>query len=58
MLKYHNDRRKIVSVSRMKLSSGEVIPGFESNKGYKYLDILEANHIMYTNINDKIQKEY
>ena len=49
---------KFVSVGRMELSSGEVIPDLESEKGYKYLGILEANDIMHTEIKDKIQKEY
>ena len=30
----------------------------ESDKGYKYLGILEADDIMHTEIKDKIQKEY
>ena len=49
---------KLVSADGMKLSSGEVIPGLESGKGYKYLGILEANDIMHTEIKDKIEKEY
>ena len=49
---------KPVSVGGMKLSSGEVIPELESDKGYKYLAILEANNIMHTEMKDKIQKEY
>ena len=49
---------KLVSVGGMELSSGKVIPELESDKGYKYLDILEANDIMHTEIKDKIQKEY
>ena len=48
---------KLVSVGGMELSSGKVIPELESDKGYKYLDILEANDIMHTEIKDKIQKE-
>ena len=49
---------ELVSVGGMKLSSVEVIPGLESDKGYKYLGILEANYIMHTETKDKIQKEY
>ena len=49
---------KLVSVGGMELSSGEVMPGLESDKGCKYLGILEANDIMYTEMKDKIQKEY
>ena len=49
---------KLVSVGGMELSSGEVIPEPESDKGCKYLRILEANNIMHTGIKDKIQKEY
>ena len=49
---------KLVSVSGMELSSGEVIPELKSDKGYKYLGILEANDIMHTELKDKIQKEY
>ena len=39
---------KLVSAGGMELSSGEVIPELESDKGYKYLGILEANEIMHT----------
>ena len=49
---------KLVSVGGMELSSEEVIPELESDKGYKYLGILEANDIMGTEMKDKIQKEY
>ena len=49
---------KFVSVGGMKLSSGKVIPELESDKGYKYLGILEANDIMHTEMKDKIRKEY
>ena len=42
----------------MELSSGEVIPELESDKGYKYLGILEADDIMHTDMKDKIKKEY
>ena len=31
---------KLVSVGRMEISSGKVIPELESDKGYKYLCIL------------------
>ena len=50
--------RKPVSVGGMELSSGEVIPELESDKCYKYLGILEANDIMHTEMEDKIQREY
>ena len=46
---------KLVSVGGMELSSGEVMPELESDKGYKYLGILEANDIMRTEMKDKIQ---
>ena len=49
---------KLVSVGGMELSSGEVIPELEPDKGYKYLCTLEANDIMLTEIKDRIQKEY
>ena len=49
---------KLVSVGGMELPSGEVIPELESDKGYKYLGILEANDILHTEMKDKIQKEY
>ena len=49
---------KLVSVVGMELSSGEVIPELESDKGYKYLGILEADDIMHTEMKDKIKKEY
>ena len=45
---------KLVSVGGIEISSGEVIPELESDKGYKYLDILEADNIMHTKIKDKI----
>ena len=47
--------RRLVSVGGMELSSGEVMPELESDKDYKYLDILKANNIMHT---EMIQKEY
>ena len=49
---------KLISVGGIELSSGEVIPELESDKGYKYLGILEANDIVHTEMKDKIQKEY
>ena len=49
---------KLVSVGGMELSSGEVIPELELDKGYKYLGILEANEIMHTEMKDKIHKVY
>ena len=48
---------KLVTVGGMELSSTEV-PELESDKSYKYLGILEANGIMHTEMEDKIQKEY
>ena len=48
----------LVSVSGIELSSREVIPELESNKGHKYLGILEANDIMHTEMKDEICKEY
>ena len=50
--------RKLVRVGGLKLSSGELIPELESDKGYQYLGILEANYIMFTEMKDKIQNEY
>ena len=50
--------KKLVSVGGIELSSGEVIPELESDKGYKYLGILEADDIMHTEMKDKIKKEY
>ena len=41
---------KLASVGGMELSSGEVIPELEPDKGYKYLCIFEANDIMLTEI--------
>ena len=35
-----------------------VISELESDIGYKYLGILEANDIMHSEMKDKIQKEY
>ena len=49
---------KLVSVGGMELSSGEVIPELETNKGYKYLGILETNDIAHTEMKVKIQREY
>ena len=44
--------------SEIQLSSGGVIPELESDKGYKYYGILEANNTIHTEMKDKIQKEY
>ena len=49
---------KLVSIGRIELSSGEVMAELESDKGYKYLGILEADDIMHTDMKDKIKKEY
>ena len=49
---------KLVSVGGMELSSREVVPELDSDKGYKYLGIFEANDIMHTEMKDKVQKEY
>ena len=35
---------KLKSVRGMELSSGEVIPELETNKGYKYLGIFDNSH--------------
>ena len=45
---------KLLSVSGMELLPEEVIPELESDKGYKYLRILEDNDIMHTEMKDKI----
>ena len=37
---------KLASVGGMELSSGEVIPELESDKGYKYLGILKAKDVI------------
>ena len=49
---------KLASVAGMERSSGEVIPELESDKGYKYLGILETIDIIRTEMKDKIQREY
>ena len=49
---------ELTSVGGMELSSGEVIPELESDKGYKYIDIFEANDIMHIEMKNKNQKEY
>ena len=49
---------KLVSVGGMELSSGEVIPELVSDKGYKYLGILEADDLMHTKMKDKIKEAY
>ena len=49
---------KLVSVGGLSFSSGEIIPELESEKGYRYLGILEADDIMNTEMKDKIKKEY
>ena len=46
-----------VSVGGMELLSGEVMPELESYKVYKYLDILETNDIIQTEMKDKIPKK-
>ena len=48
---------KLVSVVGMEISSGEVTPELESDKGCKYLGVLEANDIMHSEMKDEIQKE-
>ena len=47
---------KLVSAGGMELSSGEVIQELESDKGYKYLGILEANDIMHTEMKVKSRR--
>ena len=49
---------KLVSVGGMEISSVEVIPELEPDKGYKYLGILEAEDIMHNEMKEKIKKEY
>ena len=49
---------ELVSVGGMELSSREVIPELESDKGYKYFGILEIDDIMHIKMKDKIKKEY
>ena len=49
---------KLVSFGGMELSSWEAISELESDKGYKYLGILEAGDIMHIEVKDKIKKEY
>ena len=49
---------KLVSVGGMEISSGEVIPELEPDKGYKYLGILEAEDIIHNEMKEKIKKEY
>ena len=44
--------RKILSVGGIELSSGEVVQELESDKGCKYLGILESNAIMHTEMKD------
>ena len=56
--KYAHVTVKLVSVGGMEQSSGEAIPEQESDKGYKYLGILETNDIIQTEMKDKIQKGY
>ena len=50
--------KKLVSVGGIELSSGEVIPELESDKGYKYLGILKADDTTHTKMKNKIKKEY
>ena len=45
----------LISVCGMELSSGEVIPELESDKGYKYLSILEANDVMHTEMRSNLE---
>ena len=49
---------KRVSVGGMEPLSGEVIPELEPDKACKYLGILEADDIMHTEMDNKIQNEY
>ena len=49
---------KLVSFGGMEISSWKVISELESDKGYKYLGILEAGDIMHIEMKDKIKKEY
>ena len=53
-----NQEGKLVSVGTTERSSQAVIPELEADKGYKYLDILEANDIMHIEMKGKIQNEY
>ena len=48
--------RKLVSIGKMELLSGEVVPELQPDKGYKYLVVLEVNDIMPTEMKGKIQK--
>ena len=47
---------KLVSAGGMELPSGEVVQELESDKGYKYLGILEANDIMHTEMKVKSRR--
>ena len=51
-------RGRLVSVGEMELTSGEIIREIESEKGYKYLGILEADDIKHSEIKANISKEY
>ena len=46
---------KLASVAGVERSSGEVIPELESDKGYKYLSILEANDVMHTEMRSNLE---
>ena len=51
-------RGKLSSVGEMELTSGEIIREIESEKGYKYLGILEADDIKHSTIKANISREY
>ena len=51
-------RGKLSSVGEMELTSGEIIREIESEKGYKYLGILEADNIKHSTIKANISREY
>ena len=49
---------KLLSFGRIELSSGKVVQELESEEGYKYEGVSEADDIMHTEMKDKIKKEY
>ena len=49
-------RGKLKSVGSMELTSEEVINELESDKGYKYLGILEADDVKHCTMKNTIKK--
>ena len=49
---------KVVSKGGMELTDGEIIDEITSDKGYKYLGVIEAEDILHTKMKNVVRKEY